>query len=128
MLGNILNKINNYYLKIGSFYGVILFIVFLCVFHKAYFSIVIIMPAVLLITNKYKNNKYFRETDLIVAVLAITFAFIMEFIISSFAEFNVLICIAIAVLITALITTFVAISSFFLSFISKPFFHYLKLD
>jgi hypothetical protein len=86
------------------------------------------MPAILLITNKYKENKYFKETDLMVAVTAITLAFVMEFIISYFEEFSVIICILIAISITAFLTAIIASISFFFAFMTRPFFHYLKLD
>jgi len=128
MLGNILNNLDSYYRKVGSFFGIILFLIFLCVFHKAYFSLTLLIPAVLLITNKYKDNKYFKETDLIVAVTAITLAFVMEFIISYFEEFSVVICILIAISITAFLTSIIASLSFFFAFMTRPFFHYLKLD
>lgn len=128
MLGNILNNLDSYYRKVGSFFGIILFLIFLCVFHKAYFSLVLLVPAVLLITNTYKDNKYFKETDLIVAVTAITLAFVMEFIISYFEEFSVIICILIAISITAFLTSIIASLSFFFAFMTRPFFHYLKLD
>lgn len=128
MLGNILNKLDGYYHKVASFFGIVLFIIFLCVFHKAYFSLFLLIPAILLITNKYKENKFFKETDLIVAVTAIALAFIMEFIISYFEEFNVLICILIAISITAFLTAIIASLSFFFAFMTRPFFHYLKLD
>lgn len=128
MLGNILNRLDNYYHKVASFFGIVLFLIFLCIFHKAYFSLILLFPAILLITNKYKENKYFKETDLMVAVTAITLAFVMEFIISYFEEFSVIICILIAISITALLTALIASISFFFAFMTRPFFHYLKLD
>lgn len=128
MLGNILNRLDNYYHKVASFFGIVLFLIFLCIFHKAYFSLILLLPAILLITNKYKENKYFKETDLMVAVTAITLAFVMEFIISYFEEFSVIICILIAISITALLTALIASISFFFAFMTRPFFHYLKLD
>ncbi len=132
MLGNLLNKVNNYfsdyYKKITSFFTIILYVIFLCVFHGAYFSIILLIPAILLITNKYKNNKYVKEEDLSVIVFAITLAFIMKFIITYFNEFNVLTCISISIIITGIISLTFLIISLSLAFITKPFFHYLKLD
>lgn len=128
MLGHIFNKIDYYYYKIGSFYAIILFSIFLCVFHKAYFALLVLIPAILLITNKFKNNKYFKETDLLVAVTAITFAFMMEFIIVHFAEFNVFICILISSLILLILASIIGILSFLFAFMTRSFFHYLNID
>lgn len=128
MLGRIQNKIDPYYLKIGSFYAIILFTIFLCVFHKAFFAFIILLPAILLITNKYKNNKYFRETDLLVAMIAITFAFMMEFIITHFSEYTVLICILISFIILIILSGIIASLSFLFAFMTRSFFHYLKID
>lgn len=132
MLGNLLNKFNNYfsdyYKKITSFFTIILYVIFLCLFNNAYFSIALLIPAILLITNKYKDNKYVKEEDLSVIVFAITLAFIMKFIITYFNEFNVLTCISISIIITGIISLFFLMLSLLLAFITKPFFHYLKLD
>lgn len=128
MLGRIFNKIDYYYYKIGSFYAIILFSIFLCVFHKAYFALLVVLPAILLITNKFKNNKYFKETDLLVAVTAITFAFMMEFIIVHFAEFNVFICILISSLILLILASIIGVLSFLFAFMTRSFFHYLNID
>lgn len=132
MLGNLLNrflnKIDNYYKKIASFFSIILYIIFLCVFHQAYYTILILIPAILLIMNKYHNNKYFKEEDLLVIVFSITLAFIMKFIISYFNEFNILTCISISIIITGLISLTILSISVFIAFLSKPLFHYLNID
>lgn len=128
LLNNFLNKIDNYYKKIASFFSIILYIIFLCVFHQAYYTILILIPAILLIMNKYNNNKYFKEEDLLVIVFSITLAFIMKFIISYFNEFNILTCISISIIITGLISLTILSISVFFAFLSKPLFHYLNID
>lgn len=128
LLNNFLNKIDNYYKKIASFFSIILYIIFLCVFHQAYYTILILIPAILLIMNKYNNNKYFKEEDLLVIVFSITLAFIMKFIISYFNEFNILTCISISIIITGLISLTILSIAVFFAFLSKPLFHYLNID
>lgn len=115
-------------IRITSFFGILNFIILLCVFHKAYFSVVILIPAIMLITNKFKNNKYFQEEDLIVIVFSIYFAYILQFIVHHFFEFNIFLCILVAISITTIITCLVLGFSFFIGLISKPIFHYLNMD
>lgn len=119
---------DNHTIRITSFFGIINFIILLCVFHKAYFSVFVLIPAIMLITNKFKNNKYFREEDLIVIVFSIYFAYILQFIIYNFFEFNVFLCILVSISVTSIITCLVLAFSFLIALISKPIFHYLKMD
>lgn len=127
MLGNLFNKINTYYKKIVPFFSIIYYILFLCLFHKAYFSIVLIIPAILLMNKKIKENKYFNEMDLLVIVFSITMAFVMEFIIFYFNELNMIIGIFVSILVTTTLAIAITIISIISSLIFKPLFKYLKL-
>jgi hypothetical protein len=64
----------------------------------------------------------------LVAVTAITFAFMMEFIIVHFAEFNVFICILISSLILLILASVIGVLSFLFAFMTRSFFHYLNID
>lgn len=131
MLGNLFKKINenisNYYKKIVPFFSVIFYILFLCFFHNAYFTIALIIPSIFLITKKFQDNKYFKESDLLVIVFAITMAFIMEFIIFYFSEVNVITGISISLLTTLFISLIIILFSFICALIFKPLFKYLNL-
>lgn len=132
MLGNLFKKINDnisdYYKKVVPFFSIIFYIFFLCFFHNAYFTILLIIPAIFLITKKFKDNKYFKESDLLVIVFSITMAFIMQFIIFYFSELNAITGISISLLTTAFISLIIILFAFIFSFIFKPIFKYLNLD